>query len=184
MTAQVVRWSADTVRSRAAEVLDGYAEAMAAPAEVARARHTVLAGHLDRPGFAAVAALEDDDRLVGVAYGYRGAPGQWWHDQVRAALTPAAAREWLDGSFEVCELHVRPDWQGRGLGRALLDALLRESPAASAVLTTPDAETRARGFYRTAGWTDLARRLRFPGDPREFAVLGLHLEPAAGAGGP
>ena len=43
------------------------------------------------------------------------------------------------------------------------------------MLTTPDADTRARRFYRTAGWVDLVRDLRFPGDPRAFAVLALPL---------
>jgi hypothetical protein len=43
------------------------------------------------------------------------------------------------------------------------------------VLTTPDSETRARRFYRAGGWVDLRRQLRFPGDPRVFAVLGLRL---------
>lgn len=174
---QVVPWTADTVRIRALEVLDVYAEAMESGTEVARARHGVLTGHLGRASFAAMAAVDDADRLVGVGYGYCGAPGQWWHDQVRSALTAQAARTWLDGSFEVCELHVRPSHQGLGLGRALLDALLRDQPARTAVLTTPDLETRARGFYRAAGWVELARRLRFPGDPRVFAVLGLPLAP-------
>jgi ribosomal protein S18 acetylase RimI-like enzyme len=183
----VVPWTAATVRSRAPEVLDVYAEAMDAPLAVARARHAVLLGHLERDGFLAVASLDDAGRLVGVAYGYRGAPGQWWHDQVRAALTSQAAQEWLLGAFEVCELHVRPAHQGQGRGRALLDALLAATPAHTAVLTTPDSETRARGFYRAAGWTDLVRDLHFPGDPRAFAVLGLHLartadRPAAATG--
>ena len=172
---QVVGWSRETVRLRAAEVLDVYAEAMQAPTEVAQARRTVLTGHLERDSFAAVAAVDDADALVGVAYGYRGQPGQWWHDQVRTALPEPAAREWLNGAFEVCELHVRPAHQGHGLGRALLDALLRDQPGRTAVLTTPDLETRARGFYRAGGWVDLVRRLRFPGDPRTFAVLGLQL---------
>jgi ribosomal protein S18 acetylase RimI-like enzyme len=170
----VVRWTGSELGRRATEVLEVYAEAMEVAPEAAAARHGVLADHLVREGFRAVAAV-DGPRLVGVAYGYVGGPGQWWHDQVRSALSPDAAREWLEGAFEVCELHVRPPQQGRGLGRDLLDTLLAGAPSATAVLTTPDRETRARGFYRSAGWVDLARRLRFPGDPREFAVLGLHL---------
>ncbi len=71
---------------------------------------------------------------------------------------------------------MRPAEQGTGLGRALLDALLAGTPAPTAVLTTPDSETRARGFYRAGGWVDLVTRLRFPGDPRAFAVLGLRRE--------
>jgi ribosomal protein S18 acetylase RimI-like enzyme len=71
---------------------------------------------------------------------------------------------------------VRPAWQRQGLGRALLERLLADKPGRTAVLTTPDRETRARAFYRDAGWVDLARDLRFPGDPRSFAVLGKQLD--------
>jgi ribosomal protein S18 acetylase RimI-like enzyme len=165
------------------EVLDVYAEAMQVRPDTARARRSVLASHLDRDGLRAVAAFapdpspgaRGDERMVGIAYGYLGAPGQWWHDQVRAAIGEPDAGRWLDGSFEVCELHVRPALQGTGLGRRLLTDLLAGTPARTAVLTTPDVETRAREFYRRGGWVDLVRDLRFPGDPRRFAVLGVDL---------
>ena len=113
--------------------------------------------------------------MVGVAYGYRGAAGQWWHDQVAAALTADQAAAWLADAFEVCELHVRPALHGTGLGRSLLTGLLAGTSARTAVLTTPDSETRARRFYRSGGWVELRCGLRFPGDPRVFAVLGLRL---------
>ncbi len=175
----VAEWDRTTLRRGTDEVLDVYAEAMQVPRPQATSRRGILAGHLDREGLRAVAARDGEGRLIGIAYGHLGTPGQWWHDQVRAALVAAhgapTAAAWLDGAFEVCELHVRPAWQGTGLGRELLDRLLGGTSANRAVLTTPDAETRARGFYRAAGWFDLVRRLRFPGDPREFAVLGLRL---------
>ena len=160
--------------SRRDEVLDVYAEAMEVRSESARSRRSILAGHLNAEGLRAVAAT-DAARMVGIGYGYLGVPGQWWHDQVRAALPEKTAVAWLDGTFEVCELHVRPAYQGTGLGRALLAELLRDVPARTAALTTPDLDTRARRFYRAGGWVDLAIGLRFPGDPRVFAVLGLDL---------
>ena len=175
MTVVLVDLDRAEFAARADEVLDVYAEAMEVPRQTARTRRSILATHLERDGLAAVGAVDDDGTLVGIAYGYRGAPGQWWHDQVRAALDEDAARRWLDGSFEVCEFHVRPAHQGTGLGRALLTALLARTDAPTAVLTTPDLDTRARRFYATAGWVDLVRDLRFPGDPRTFAVLGLPL---------
>ena len=163
------------------EVLDVYAAAMAVEPEAARSRRSILAAHLERDGLQAVGAFEHSPgaagRLVGIAYGYRGAPGQWWHDQVRAALDEQLATRWLDGAFEVCEFHVRPEHQGTGLGRELIARLLALTDAPTAVLTTPDADTRARRFYRTAGWVELAGGVRFPGDPRAFAVLALPLHP-------
>jgi ribosomal protein S18 acetylase RimI-like enzyme len=174
MTVRLVELQPAQLAEQVDAVLDVYAEAMEVPPAAARSRRSILAVHLQREGLRAVAALEDD-RMVGVAYGYFGRPGQWWHDQVRESLTPVQAREWLDGAFEVCELHVRPALQGSGLGRDLLAALLSGLPARTAILTTPDSETRARRFYRSGGWVDLRRQLRFPGDPRVFAVLGLRL---------
>jgi ribosomal protein S18 acetylase RimI-like enzyme len=168
------RWDRVELSARADDVLDVYADAMEVPLAAARSRKGILLSHLDRRGLRAVGALEGD-RLVGIAYGYVGEPGQWWHDQVASSLTRAQVRSWLADAFEVCELHVRPQLQGHGVGRDLLDTLLTETGTRTAVLTTPDQETRARRFYRAGGWQDLVLGLRFPGDPRSFAVLGKEL---------
>ena len=167
-------WGRAELLARSDDVLDVYAEAMQVSRSAARSRRSVLAGHLERQGLRGVAAL-DRNRLVGITYGYLGEPGQWWHDHVATAMGAPLAATWLSSAFEVCELHVRPEHQGTGLGRTLLDALLTDTGAATAVLTTPDRETRARRFYRIGGWQDLVLGLRFPGDPRTFAVLGKHL---------
>lgn len=167
-------WDRDELAARAEDVLEVYAEAMDVPRAAAVTRRGILLSHLDRPGLRAVAVLERE-RLVGIAYGYAGRPGQWWHDQVRASMNAEVAHSWLTDAFEVCELHVRPPQQGKGYGRALLDTLLAGAGTRTAVLTTPDLETRARHFYRAGGWVDLVRGLRFPGDPRSFAVLGKEL---------
>ena len=179
MSARLRELTATELAARSDAVLSVYAEAMKVSASEAASRRSILAGHLRRSGFRAHVAVDDDGRMVGVAYGYLGAPGQWWHDKVADALTPEQERTWLDGAFEVCELHVRPADQGTGLGRSLLAALLVGPVAPTAILTTPDADTRARRFYRQGGWVDLRCGLRFPGDPRVFAVLGLRLTPSA-----
>lgn len=167
-------WDRVELSARTDDVLDVYAAAMEVPPSAAKTRKGILLSHLDRRGLKAVAAVEGD-RLVGIAYGYVGEPGQWWHDQVCAAMSREQAKTWLASAFEVCEFHVRPELQGRGLGRDLLGTLLTGTGARTAVLTTPDRETRARHFYRADGWQDLVRGMHFPGDPRYFAVLGKHL---------
>ena len=120
----------------------------------------------------------DGERLVGITYGYRGGTGQWWHDEVRRGLTgvdPAAATQWLGDYFELTELHVHPDAQGRGIGRAMLHRLLSSLDIPRVLLSTPEGPTRALRLYHSLGFTDLLRHYRFAGDPRPFAVLGRNL---------
>jgi GNAT superfamily N-acetyltransferase len=167
-------WDRVELSARMDDVLAVYAAAMEVPLAAAMTRRGILLSHLDRRSLRAVAALEDE-QLIGIAYGYVGERGQWWHDQVAASLTSQQQATWLQDAFEVCELHVRPERQGIGLGRHLLDTLLADTDSPTAVLTTPDRQTRARRFYRAGGWQDLVRGLRFPGDPRSFAVLGKSL---------
>jgi GNAT superfamily N-acetyltransferase len=134
--------------------------------------------------------------LAGFTYGFCGAPGQWWHDTVAAALavTFASARSrassaypapeggvaWLDDSFEVAELHVLPAYQGMGIGRELLLRLTSGRPERTAVLSTADADSRARRLYRGVGFTDLLTGFRFSGGEPPYAVMGARL-PLRGA---
>ena len=118
----IATWDRDTLARRRDDLLAVYAEAMQVSPASAKNRRQILSSHLDRKGLQVVAAL-DDDELVGIGYGYLGAPGQWWHDQVREVLSIEASLTWLDGAFEVFEFPVRPAAQGRGLGRRLLAPL-------------------------------------------------------------
>ena len=120
----------------------------------------------------------DGEQLVGFGYGYLVEPGQWWHDQVRAALDRRTAKKWLPGAFEVCELHVHPDHQSQGLGRQLLHALVADLPHPAALLSTPG--RRHQGVPALP-----RRRLRRPGPrlplPRRRTALRHPRRPAAAA---
>ena len=86
-------------------------------------------------------------------------------------IDPVAARRELADYFEITELHVHPNAQGRGIGKALLTELLSRVDAPRALLSTPEGPTRAWRLYRRLGFTDLLRHYHFTGDSREFAVL-------------
>jgi ribosomal protein S18 acetylase RimI-like enzyme len=132
--------------------------------------------------------------LAGFIYGFHGVPGQWWHDTVAGALALSSgssrpswfsgavgsagrdgAAAWLDNSFEVAELHVLPAYQGMGIGRELLLRLTTGRPERTAVLSTADAESRARRLYRGVGFTDLLTGFRFSGVEPPYAVMGAML---------
>ncbi len=117
-------------------------------------------------------ARADTGDFVGIAYGYRSQPGQWWHDNVSRALGDHAAQLWLASAFQVTEVAVVPRHQRQGIGKSLLDALLEELPYERAVLSTLDAETVGRAMYRARGWQDLLAGFYFPGVPRRYAIMG------------
>ena len=175
---RVVELPVGWIREHMAEALAIYGAAMGYDSAVVAGRYGYAIAHTERPGFRAVGAFaetQDGEQLVGFGYGYLVAPGQWWHDQVRAALDRRAAKRWLVGAFEVCELHVHPDHQSRGLGRQLLHQLVEDVDAPAALLSTPDADTKAFRLYHADGFVDLARGYHFPGDARPFAILGVRL---------
>ncbi|MGY1772806.1 GNAT family N-acetyltransferase [Blastococcus sp. SYSU D00813] len=179
---RVTQLPTDWIRDHMHEALAIYGAAMGYSSSVVAGRYGYAIQHTERPGFRAVGAFvagtggdDTGERMVGFGYGYEVAPGQWWHDQVRAALDRRTAKRWLPGAFEVCELHVHPDAQSRGLGRQLLHALVEGLPNAAALLSTPDADTKAFRLYHADGFVDLARGHHFPGDARPFAILGARL---------
>ncbi|MQA96713.1 MAG: GNAT family N-acetyltransferase [Streptosporangiales bacterium] len=141
-------------------------------------RRSIMELHTGYPAFRALIATRGD-HLVGFGYGFTGRLGQWWHDVVQSALRveygERLADGWLAAPFEVGELHVHPDHQGAGLGRSLITGLCAEREERSVLLSTQDAETRARRLYRSLGFTDLLTGYRFPGGGEPYAVMGAEL---------
>lgn len=160
-----------------------YAKAMRAPRRQISGRRPIMERHLDYPGFRAYLALRDDT-LVGFCYGFRGEPGQWWHDAVYRGLSdygaPDATTRWLGDCFEVAELQMLPRYQQRGIGRTLITTLCAERTERTVVLSTHDMDSPARRLYRSLGFTDLLTDFHFPAGAEKFAVMGAPL-PLPGA---
>lgn len=149
-----------------------YGAAMHRGPDLVAQRRSIIVGHLDRDEFVAVTAMRAKE-LIGFGYGYRGRPGDWWHDIVVGSLERPSVKKWMDDDFEVAELHIHPLRQGHGLGRLVLQTLLDNSTSRTVVLSTHDRESPARQLYRSFGFTDLLRDFRFPGSSEVYAILGL-----------
>jgi len=164
-----------------------YGAAMGAGLDELPARRAIMERHVGNPAFRALAVTADTSgHVVAFSYGFRGLPGQWWHDVVLAGLSAeyglSAARQWLDDVLEVAEVHVHPDFQARGIGRQMVLTLTADRPERTAVLSTRDAPTRARRLYRSLGFADLLTDFLFPGGGPPYAVMGAALPLAGGAG--
>ena len=140
----------------------------------AHAGASILAAHLERDGLRGGRRRVDDDgdarrhrlrlprraRAV-VARPGAGRPrrgrraGAGSTARSRSASSTSARRTRAPGSAARCSPRCSP-----------------RTDAPTAVLTTPDArDPGPAASTATAGWVDLVRDLRFPGDPRAFAVL-------------
>lgn len=185
------------MQRRLGDALGIYVDAMRYPRGTEDQRASMWLEHTRRRGWTAVAAVEQpepdaepgqaagltDAPMVGVAYGYRGAPDQWWQQQVvqgleRSGTERSRITELMTSYFELTELHIQPGAQGRGLGEALARRLLSRRDEAHVLLSTPeisDEANRAWRLYRRLGFTDVMRGYHFAGDPRPFAILGREL---------
>lgn len=189
---------ATEMERRLGDALSVYIDAMRYPKGTEHQRAAMWLEHTRRRGWQAVAAVEvagesrgtepsatelSNAPMVGVAYGYPGAPGQWWQQQVILGLQrngfPSPAIDRLMTSyFELTELHIHPRVQGRGLGEALARRLLQARDEHNVLLSTPETNgeaNRAWRLYRRLGFTDVIRSYYFTGDPRAFAILGRPL---------
>ncbi|MDY6811111.1 MAG: N-acetyltransferase [Actinomycetota bacterium] len=207
MTIRLVDLSGQDAHAWLEPALEIYVTAMNYPRGTEIHRAALWREHIARPGWRAVGAVAslprtqagcsppttrrlarpvaatDDDVLVGIAYGYRGARDQWWNQQLRIGLRRAGAGDVeidaITGDyFELTELHVHPSAQGHGLGQALLGRLLAGRTESKVLLSTPEIpaeDNRAWALYRRLGFTDVLRHFTFTGDPRPFAFLGRSL---------
>ncbi|MGO8768132.1 MAG: GNAT family N-acetyltransferase [Mycobacterium sp.] len=183
---------------RLSDALGVYVDAMRYPRGTESQRAAMWLEHIRRRGWQGVGVVEadvaegqdapsaaelSDAPLLGVAYGYPGAPGQWWQQQVvlglqRGGLPPQEIARLINSYFELTELHIHPRVQGRGLGEALARRLLARRTEENVLLSTPETDgesNRAWRLYRRLGFTDIIRRYHFAGDPRAFAILGRAL---------
>jgi ribosomal protein S18 acetylase RimI-like enzyme len=194
--------------NRLGDALRVYVTAMGYPPGTENHRAAMWLDHTRRRGWQAVAALECGEtgegglaparlggaELLGIAYGYCGAPDQWWQQQVvlglqRRGLPRPDISRLMTSYFELTELHVMPQSQGNGLGEALARRLLAGRSEANVLLSTPEISgegNRAWRLYRRLGFIDVIRGHHFAGDPRPFAILGrtLPLEQTSAARSP
>ena len=191
----------DEMERRLSDALGVYVDAMRYPRGTENQRAAMWLEHIRRRGWQAAAAVEaevaevaegheppsptelSNAPLLGVAYGYPGAPGQWWQQQVvlglqRSGLPAGDIARLMNSYFELTELHIHPRAQGRGLGESVARRLLANRDESNVLLSTPETNgepNRAWRLYRRLGFTDIIRRYHFAGDPRAFAILGRQL---------
>ena len=130
-----------------------------------------------RPGFLLATARAGDER-VGFGYGFvLPADTRWWaglDDPVSAEF----AREDGHRTFALIDYGVLAAWRGRGIGRAVHDAVLAGSGARRATLSVQPKAVETQEIYRRWGWRRVSSKTMDPPVPAPvFDILVLETMP-------
>jgi len=95
--------------------------------------------------------------------------------------TLAYVCRWLVGDeAHILNLAVHPDHRGRGLGRRLVELVVKEAQAAGARLVTLEVRREnapARTLYRKLGFVDTGQRRNYYGRGEDAIIMSLALRP-------
>ena len=130
-----------------------------------------------RPGFLLATARAGDEH-VGFGYGFvLPADTRWWaglDDPVSAEF----AREDGHRTFALIDYGVLAAWRGRGIGRAVHDAVLAGSGARRATLSVQPKAVETQEIYRRWGWRRVSSKTMDPPVPAPvFDILVLETMP-------
>lgn len=106
---------------------------------------------LDRPRYGLLTAQEGE-QIVGFVFGYTLPSGTYWWDGLAPAPSEAFTSEDGTRTFALAEIEVRRAWQGKGVGRALHDAMLAAREEERATLATGPQADAARAIYERWSW--------------------------------
>lgn len=110
-----------------------------------------------------------------------------WIAEVENAVTGYAVLSVAAGEAHILNLCVAPEWQGRGIGRALLTRLIhlaRYHRTDGIFLEVRPSNVQARRLYERAGFVEVGRRPRYyPGGAEREDALIMSLPFGLGMGG-
>ncbi|RSS81697.1 GNAT family N-acetyltransferase [Streptomyces sp. WAC06614] len=161
--------------ARVDEALRVQAVAFGLSEEEVGIRRYIVQRHMTCPGARALGAFTADGALAGFVYGMPNDRAHWWSTVVEPYLRATGTDGWLDRAFVITELHVHPGFQGHGVGRALITRITDAATEPRSILSAIDTESPARALYRSLGYVDLARQVRFPSAGLPYAVMGAPL---------
>lgn len=111
----------------------------------------------------------EDGRTAGFVFGFDFRPENWWAQQVRRFLPDGI--DWFTNCFELNEIAVHPDFQKRGIGRTLLEALATDFTYQNTLLGVKQDNEPAIHLYEQVGFEALTNCLVLGNDHSNYLVM-------------
>ncbi|UOQ95321.1 GNAT family N-acetyltransferase [Halobacillus shinanisalinarum] len=131
--------------------------------------------HSTYEGFSGIKYVRESGKVLGFAYGYSSLPGQFYQGKLQLQLNAEERIQWLDNCFEFVELAVAPESRKRGIGRVLLDELLKTTSHATSILTTSTDNLPAIQFYKKNAWQVVKARAAVIPNLPPLVIMGKEL---------
>jgi GNAT superfamily N-acetyltransferase len=149
--------SPEEARSLIDQLCDAYADAYGVEPddEKTGAFRTRASRQFGRLRFDLVTA-RFEAQLVGFAFGYTLSEGTGWWDRLEPEPPKGFNTEHGSRTFVLSEIEVRRAWQGKGIGKALHDALLGGRSEERATLATGPAADSQPAYFAW-GWHKVGR---------------------------
>lgn len=116
-----------------------------------------------------VLTWSEDNRTAGFLFGFDFRPENWWAQQVSPFLPEGT--DWFTNCFELNELAVHPNFQNRGFGRELLEALANDFPYRNTLLSVEQGNDSAIHLYEKLGFEVLKDDLALGGSPNRYLLM-------------
>lgn len=177
MRHRIVNLTGEEAWLRRVEVGEIYRQAFGCSPEEADGFVTGSFAHVREYTGATLLLAEVDDKAVGLLYGYTYEPLQWWSQRVGAPIIRAGYRQYLDDAFSLAELAVLPDFQGNGIGTALLGHQLATQPQEYVLLSTDaDPGVGAASLYERFGFRVIVSLFSYIENSGAAHIMGAQLD--------
>ncbi|HVB42953.1 MAG TPA: GNAT family N-acetyltransferase [Streptosporangiaceae bacterium] len=138
-------------------------------------QHSYYHDMLQRPGFLLTTA-QDGNQPIGFSYGYLLPQDTTWWRNLSAKLPAEFTHETGQRTFALIDFGVIPGHRGKGIGRAIEQATLKQTHAERATLTVQRKASDTQQIYLHWGWQNVGEKEgNLGGRPVVFDVYALTL---------
>lgn len=116
-----------------------------------------------------VLTMSRDGAAVGLLYGFDYLPSTWWAKQIQPYLPKE--KNTFHRVFELNELLIHPAFRRQGLGRELMESLLRDFTYQGIMLGVKEENTSAIRLYSSLGFEILAEKVPLPGSSTRYLIM-------------